>query len=242
MKLISLNIEGKKHFDKVLPFLDKENPDVICLQEAPIEISSLLQGKGYKVSFLPITIMSDDVSNFPQGNIFASRLDYTLDFYYYHRSFDDITQFDPQRMGKTVSRVLLLAELKDTCIATTHFTWAPDGSIYTADQIDNIHKMFDFLDTKPPHVLCGDMNIPRKINKLYEKEISPRYIDAVPDHYKSSLDKNLHRVGDNPEKEHLFKDFMVDYLLLKEPIKAKNVRLEFGLSDHAAIVSEIYTD
>ncbi|MEA2056412.1 MAG: hypothetical protein U9O78_01685, partial [Patescibacteria group bacterium] len=33
MKLISVNIEGDKHLDKVLPFLKKEQANVICLQE-----------------------------------------------------------------------------------------------------------------------------------------------------------------------------------------------------------------
>jgi exonuclease III len=32
MKLININIEGDKHFDTVIPFLEKEKPDVLCLQ------------------------------------------------------------------------------------------------------------------------------------------------------------------------------------------------------------------
>jgi len=33
LKLISLNIEKDRHFDLILPFLKKHQPDVILLQE-----------------------------------------------------------------------------------------------------------------------------------------------------------------------------------------------------------------
>ena len=37
MKLVSINIEFDKHHDTVIPFLKKENPDVICVQELTAE-------------------------------------------------------------------------------------------------------------------------------------------------------------------------------------------------------------
>jgi exonuclease III len=33
IKLITLNIEGDRHLDRVIPFLQKENAHVVCLQE-----------------------------------------------------------------------------------------------------------------------------------------------------------------------------------------------------------------
>jgi len=33
LKIISLNIEGRKHLSRVMPFFEREKPDVICLQE-----------------------------------------------------------------------------------------------------------------------------------------------------------------------------------------------------------------
>lgn len=33
MKLISLNIEGDKHLDKIIKFLEKEKADVFCFSE-----------------------------------------------------------------------------------------------------------------------------------------------------------------------------------------------------------------
>ena len=44
MKLISLNIELNRHHDLVLPFLKKEKPDVICLQELKAQAADLSTG------------------------------------------------------------------------------------------------------------------------------------------------------------------------------------------------------
>jgi hypothetical protein len=61
----------------------------------------------------------------------------------------------------------------------------------------------------------------------------------VPAHYRSSLDNNLHRLAEKPELAHLFTDYMVDYLLVQPPYHAHDVRLEFGVSDHAAIIATL---
>ena len=54
-KLISLNIEGIKHFDTVIPFLKKEKPDVICLQEVPKkDVEMLKQELSIKGEFFPM--------------------------------------------------------------------------------------------------------------------------------------------------------------------------------------------
>lgn len=41
-------------------------------------------------------------------------------------------------------------------------------------------------------------------------------------------------------KKHLLDIFMVDYLLTQPPYTAKNVELIFNVSDHAAIVGDVY--
>ena len=33
IKLISVNVERSKHLDRVLPFIERERPDVLCVQE-----------------------------------------------------------------------------------------------------------------------------------------------------------------------------------------------------------------
>ncbi len=242
MKLVSVNVEGKRHLDKVFSFLEIEDPDTVCLQEAPIDITSWLKERGYRVTFLPLTLMSQDGTNFPQGDLFASKVKYEVDIFHYYQPCDSLPLFDEGRVRETTAKAVILAQIDDLLITTTHFTWTPNGEVPNKDQVSDIKKLFSFLDELPPHILCGDLNIPRNINRLYKDELMPRYIDAIPKKYESSLDKDLHRLGDDPEKSKLFESFMVDHLLLKESFIAQNVRLEFGVSDHAAIVADLVKD
>ena len=239
MKLLSLNIEGTRHLDKVFDFLDSEKADIICLQESPLSISSELRRRGYTTTTVPLTVKIQNGFNFTEGSIFATLNYHRPDVHYYHRPQERVAVFDINRTRETVAQALIFAELGDIHIATTHFTWVPDGRVASDEQVEDMKNMLDLLDTKPPHILCGDLNIPRNINRLYEDEILPRYTDAVPDEYKSSLDRSLHRLGNDPEKLDLFESFMVDHLLLMKPFLAEDVRLEFGLSDHAAIVANV---
>ncbi|MGM0629192.1 MAG: endonuclease/exonuclease/phosphatase family protein [Patescibacteria group bacterium] len=240
MKLVSLNVEGRHHLDKVVGFLKKEDPDLICLQEAPIDISSMLKKEGYRVTFLPLILMpASNGLPFPKGNLMAFKGSSNIDIYHYYKPSEGIAVFDPERKRETMSQAVIFANTKGVSVATTHFTWAPKGEVASKEQVEDMKSMFEFLDKKPPHILCGDLNITRNINRLYREELVPRYTDAIPAEYESSLDRRLHRSGGDPELSKLFDRFMVDHLLLKEPFKAKNVRLEFGVSDHAAVVADI---
>jgi len=82
------------------------------------------------------------------------------------------------------------------------------------------------------------MNTPRGINPSYP-DLVAHYTDHIPPAYTSSLDRALHRLGTNPEKTQLFDSFMVDYLLSTPEFITNDVRLQFGLSDHAGIVAEV---
>jgi len=64
VKLISLNIEGDKHLDdKILPFFDKEKPDVLCLQEVfAKDIQKICQRTGLeKYSFVSQAKVTKDI-------------------------------------------------------------------------------------------------------------------------------------------------------------------------------------
>ncbi len=239
MRLVSVNLEGRKHLDSVYAFLEKEDADTICLQEAPIDTSAFLKERGYRVTFLPLTLMTQEGERFPQGNILASKYRYKVDIFHYHQPCDSLPLFDNERVRETNSRGLILAQIEDFLIATTHFTWVPDGAHANDYQVKDMKNLFQYLDKQPPHILCGDFNIPRNINRLYKEELVTRYSDAVPEKYKSSLDKNLHRLGNDSNYDFIFESYMVDYLLLKPTFKAENVRLEFGVSDHAGVIANL---
>ncbi len=65
------------------------------------------------------------------------------------------------------------------------------------------------------------------------------YRDEMPAGIRSSLDPGRHRLGSDPDKQDLFETFLVDYVLTRPPYRARDVRLAFGVSDHAAVMAEI---
>jgi len=55
LKLVSLNIEGSKHLDLVLSFLEREAPDVVCVQELFESDAPLFESRlGMEHAFAPI--------------------------------------------------------------------------------------------------------------------------------------------------------------------------------------------
>ena len=242
LKLITLNIETNKHYDTVLSFLNRENPDVICLQEVPESFADSLNERGFQTSFAPMCIkdLGGELHNI--GVMIASQLPFTTLSNYYHGSASGIVLFDNENHPDTTSFVYLLADIivdGDVYrIATTH---APDTKNGKEDdfQILAMNKALKLLDHENPHVFCGDLNMPRGYNSIY-KNFTEKYQDCIPQMYKSSLDKNKHRLGNKKDlNQPIFDIFMVDYIFTQVPYKASDVRLEFGVSDHAAVVCYI---
>jgi endonuclease/exonuclease/phosphatase family metal-dependent hydrolase len=122
-------------------------------------------------------------------------------------------------------------------IGTTHFWDSSDGHADTM-QRTLMRRLIPTLEREPPHVLCGDFNIPRGHNTLYDK-LAVRYNESIPLHYHSSLDRNLHKLGKADLDEPIFDEYMVDYILTQEPYIATDTKLHFGVSDHAAVSSTL---
>lgn len=242
MKLISINIEGSKHVDTVRAFLLQELPDVICLQEAQMDLHPFFEEHGYTFTALPHTLRTDDAHlDEPEGLILASRLPAVFESFYFHMPEGGIQPFIKASWRDTCAYGVVLARIEHEghtyTVGTTHFTWTPDGQPNDEQDAD-LEVLLEKLHDIEPHVLCGDFNIPRLHNRNYER-LREHYADAIPDAYKSSLDRTKHRCGSDPSKAIMFDEYMVDYLFMKEPYTATDVRLEFGISDHAAIVATI---
>jgi exonuclease III len=246
MKLININIEGDKHFDTVVPFLQKERPDVLCLQEVYRKDLHHFTKLGYSTTFLPITRKEFQGRHEELGITLAthnaSAVLNQIQSHYYHDPTGELHEFDTDHKNLTVNNEVLVGVFTvrgaDFLIGTTHFTWIPDGSTPNDYQRDDMDRFLGYMKTLPPHCVTGDLNIPRHHNPLYD-ELMKYYDDAVPETFTSSLDQTAHHLANNPEKKHLFTDYMVDHLLVQQPYVAKDVRLEFGISDHAAVVATI---
>jgi endonuclease/exonuclease/phosphatase family metal-dependent hydrolase len=245
MKLVSVNIEDRKHLTRVLPFIEKELPDIICLQEVLAPDIKHFEALGYTGYFLPMTQLPLNDTYVECGIAICTRLPHTEPWsFYYHKIEGETPLFNKdttENIRRTMNRCVLglhIAVGEHTFnIATTHFTWTPNGLI-SPEQIADLEVLASHPLLEGPHILCGDFNVPREQNSLYQK-LTALYSDNIPFSYISSLDRNLHRHGKDADKQILFDSFMVDYIFSQPPYIVSDVRLEFGLSDHAAVVGTV---
>ncbi len=251
MKLISLNIEGNRHLALVQAFLKKENADVVCLQELFLSDGHLLaETLGMHFAFAPMYLELHDRSNSESSQefgigIFSRESIENIHIANYWSPSSELKQFDRtsfKTKRETERGVLFSADtrIEHTLfpIAVTHFTWTPNGApdVYQEKDAD---ALLALLSKMPEVILCGDFNIPRDYNSLYNK-FAAEYTDAIPRTYTSSLDLNLHRAAGDPVQRESLARFMVDYIFLSKKYRAENVHLESGVSDHKAVIANIF--
>ncbi|USN87360.1 MAG: endonuclease/exonuclease/phosphatase family protein [Candidatus Nomurabacteria bacterium] len=223
--------------------MDREDPDVICTQEVPKGFLTHLENRGYQTAYAPMGIYDEDGMNkeIVMGVMLASKFPSTSKINYYHRGSPEIVKYENDRKEETESYPYIITNIETPSgiynIATTHLMDTKDGH-EDVFQIRGMTRLLELLAKEEPHMICGDFNMPRGYNSLYEK-VTKYYKDNIPAKYKSSLDKNLHRAGNKEIKQPIFDEYMVDYIFTQTPYEARDVRLEFGVSDHAAVVANI---
>ncbi len=238
MKLISLNVEQNRRYDTVLPFLRKENADVICLQEVLKEDLEMYGEKLNKEYFFkPVGKGSVGYDHDKEIGtaIFANSFKERRSEYYFG-SEDSLQKLqkavNPLEERNNTFHPVLICEVVITGesynIATTHFTWTPKG-ISTSYQLEDVEKLLSILKPYSDLVLCGDFNAPR--GRETWARIAAQYKDNIPEEYKTSLDQKLHR---QPGLQN-----MVDGLFTTASYRAENVRLVHDVSDHMAVVADI---
>ena len=231
LSLVSVNIEGDRHLDRVLPFLAERAPDVVCVQELfEKDVPHFESAIGSGV-FVPMTRHRPTLQGIGIFSVFLGR----SQSFHYAGGSEDLVNFDTTSMEarhRTQRRVLLTAEItKDGVlfkIGTTHFTWTPDGEADEYQRAD-LAGLFTSLEHEDEIVFCGDFNAPR--GKEIFSAIAARYHDNIPPHYTTSLDSALHRAGPLP--------YMVDGLFSTPGYAVTNVELVCDVSDHCAIVADI---
>ncbi len=240
MKLISVNIEVNRHHDTVLPFLKKEKPDVICLQElldndfdlykkeldmdgvwkainyAHYPFPDSANGKKHGVAIFAKDITDSGSVPYSGKGVLNSYSDYLLD-----------------SESKKKNACLIWADVKDKDgkifkFINTHLPVTPKGEV-TSYQVEAVDGLLTALKSFSEFVLCGDTNAPR--GRVSFDRIAKIYKDKIPQEYKTSIDQNLHRVKGI--------QFMVDALFTTPAYKAVNVKLVDGVSDHMAVVADI---
>lgn len=243
MKCISLNIECNLHYDRIFPFLEKEKPDVICLQEVLEDDFEFLKNKfGMAGVFKAHSYNASTLERYTNVRgkrfgvaIFSKKILESNYFFYWGNENNIVIPLHDYLQKKQFldSFVLLWADIQDTFgniyrFTTTHFPVTENG-VSNLYQLEMLPSFFKKLDEFDDFVLCGDFNAPRG-NETFRR-IAEKYQDNIPEQYITSLDQKLHRFPGIM--------FMVDGLFTTSSYQAKDVSLVDGLSDHMAIVATI---
>lgn len=229
---VSLNIEADKHLDQVVELLQNVNPDVVCLQEVvELHIPRFAQ-LGYDVVYAPMSHSFYVPESILGLAILTKGALQRVEKNYYVGNDTELPSAEETKRDEH-SRVLMHGwyekEGSTFHVGTTHFPKSWDGE--TDDRQRAVFK--DFLPLLTQHsdfMFSGDFNAPR--GKEIFDTIATHFTDNIPAEYETSLDANLHKAGYLP--------FMVDGLFTTEQYKVEHVRLVDGVSDHMAIVAEIF--
>jgi exodeoxyribonuclease III len=245
MKVATWNVNGIRARDaQVQEFIDRERPDVLCLQEIKASLDQLpvwlcdIEGywcywhgdKGYSGVGLHVRR-----ATFPDRPVF------------HHPAFD-----------------------YERRIATVMLPWATAASIYVPNGGKDFEAKMRFLEAMEryaaefqsagqPLILCGDMNVARTDMDLHPKERKPGIIGQRADEralIEGILGHGLvdvHRTLD-PNNADLFTwwapwrnlkarniGWRLDYVFASESIAARArscvVQREFGSSDHGPVIA-----
>ena len=249
MKLISLNIEGDKHWDRIIPFVISEGPDVLCVQEIfQSDMERIPQEIGMHYSqFTPMALYfadSHEMSREPKGIAIFTKEPATFDATYYKLPPNPLVPTDHSSYaaraathGYAILRATLMHEGHEYVIGTTHLCVTYHG-IADEFQTADTERLLALAAPMPPHVLCGDFNMPRSINSLYTR-FTEFYTDAIPESIEGSLDPELHRAFKDPKEAERVKSYMVDYLFTMPGYAATDVHMRSGVSDHKAIIANL---
>jgi len=247
MKLISLNIEGDSHLGLITPFLRAEMPDVICLQEIfELDMSVFEKALSMEGMFIPTVIINRSLNPRlrPKGkwgiSMFARKNTIKWRSNYYHkidRNLIDGLPIYTTSYGDVSNKAVLIGECRyngaEYKIITTHFTWSAEGQV-TGSQKEHLKKLFAILDREKEFVLCGDFNSPR--GKEIWDSIALRYTDNIPKSVQTTIDNSSHQYGRKNRGIYL----VVDGMFSTPSYKVSNVRIVQGVSDHCAIIGEVF--
>jgi len=250
LRFTTLNIERSKHWDTVLPFLERTQADVLCLQEIFEYELHRLHTLGYHTHFAHVsTYPYDDIDESRpsrQGVALCTRAELLwCDTYAYHQASNP-EQFEREIETPEEKRLKATQQIVVGCInhegaeyvlSTTHFPVTKNG-LSNEYQRQDMTSLLEYVSRFPSLILAGDFNIPRGVNELYERLVE-RYTDHIPEGITGSLDVDIHRAGQIPEVRERIAGYMVDYIFSTPDYKVKNVQQHFGISDHTAFTAEI---
>jgi endonuclease/exonuclease/phosphatase family metal-dependent hydrolase len=240
IKLISVNIEAHKHLDLIIDFLQREQPDVVNMQEVfEVDMPRLIEATGMWGKYVGTTNVDEPSIHNPDvlgsmGIAQLSRLPVVAegaDFYYLHNNEERLPKFFDHANPNSIHRAVSWLRVGEYTIATTHFTWSPEGS-FTPLQQENMAEMLKVLDQMGEFVFTGDFNSPRQGegDNVFHT-LARKYQDNIPAEVTTSIDGQFHKAG--------ALELMVDGVFSTPEYRVSEVRMVNGVSDHLAVVAMV---
>lgn len=239
MKVVTINIEGTKHFDRWIPFVQQEDPDVLCLQEVyAVDLDRISTDIGMRYTFVPTLLINDFFEDVERHDVrdwgiavFYKKLPRQVHAEYYTK---DATKPGSLplwngRVGDIWKQAVIVARFEGgISVACTHFAWTKEG-VATDYQRSYMRDLLHVLHRHQPIVFCGDLNAPR--GRATWEMVEDHYEDNIPADTFSTLDPVLHKVPGLP--------YIVDGFFTSSELEVTDVRVVDGVSDHRAVVGEV---
>ncbi len=239
LRVASLNLEGNLHLHRAIPFLKKQNVDVICLQEVfSSDLVYFEQELAMKSHFCANAKITEK-GNFrfsslgEWGTAILTKLPVRKNnrIYYFGDGFavPELKPGEADSQHRALQYIDVLFKQRIFTIATTHFTWTHDGNPDSKQERD-VKKLLTILGDQESFALLGDFNAPRG-REIFSR-LSRYYKDNIPKEITSTIDGNLHRAGQI--------NVVVDGIFTTSDYKTSAVTLYSGISDHCALITEIH--
>lgn len=241
IKLISLNIERSNHLHRNIPFFQREQADILCLQEV-FEADVERLAHDLEMPFfvwLKDTLIDETKSGAGRGGYSGPAIFSRVPFinsgseYYYMPQNGIVLEGEKDAYPETNAQGIVWVDVDIAGdryrFANTHFTCTV-GGVFDEHQAHDFQELKKILDHLGAHILTGDLNSPRGRGS-WEQFVGYYDQDNIPADVTSTIDPELHRVQDL--------ELVVDGIFAKPPFIVGDVSLVAGLSDHKAIVASI---
>ena len=233
IKLLTLNIEGDRHLSRIHAAIAAHLPDIACLQEVFEADCPYLASMGYDVRYA-VSARVPGVGGRSERNwgiAVLSRVPVRRQTITYYA---DDPRIQVIQVPNDARRVLVVTELEHLGqpyrIATTHFTWSPDGHINDQQKAD-FSRLEQVLSRCSDYVLCGDFNAPRGGEMFARFTDRLNLCDHLPASVTTTLDARFHRAG--------ALELVVDTIFSTKEYRVTDVQVIEGISDHKGILAVV---
>lgn len=220
LKFLQLNIETNKHFDKIIPFLEKENFDVLLLEEVFENDAKMLAERfGMHLCLGKYLFRKGDrkviLSKYPFSK--------TEDIFIWGK--DSRYHFPTEDFSLLKAQIIYDGKQYNLC--NTHLPVSYPGNIIVDYQKDCYHILKEILIEEKNVLFTGDLNAPR--GTYIFDDIATYMTDNIPKEIDSTIDPGLHRNRD------LNIRYVVDAVFSAGNHVVRDVLVHEGLSDHKGI-------